>query len=232
MVLNIRPLAFTLCLVTVSAQPVVAQEVVRYREYVLGSDLATVAKLAGAPVSSAKTVHSRPAVLQDLEWRPRYYSSGVSPQTDPVDLMVFKFYDGQLFAIVADYDRRRTEGMSGADMIAAISETYGAVTQLPSRQIGPPAETPRYGFPDTPLAVWGTADSSVTLFQVTYPSSYRLVVSLTRLDVLARAAIAEAIRLDTSEAPERELARQKKQAADLAIAQEKAKTENKAGFRP
>ena len=70
--------------------------------------------------------------MQELEWRPRYYSGGASPlTTDPVDVMHFKFYDNQLFTVVADYDRRRTEGMSAADMIAAISETYGPVSQVP-----------------------------------------------------------------------------------------------------
>ena len=38
--------------------------------------------------------------------------------------------------------------------------------------------------------------------------------------------------MDAAEAPQRELARQKKEAEDSVAAQEKAKTENKAGFRP
>ena len=40
--------------------------------------------------------------------------------------MLFKFYDDQLFMVVADYDRRRTEGMSAEDMIAAISDDLRA----------------------------------------------------------------------------------------------------------
>ena len=151
----------------------------------LGSDLVSVAKLAGAAPTSAKVIHVRPALVQELEWRPRYYSGGASPlTTDPVDVMHFKFYDNQLFMVVADYDRRRTEGMAAADMIAAISETYGAVSQVPSRRLGTP--TVQYGFPDTPLAVWGTAEYSVTLLRVAYPESFRLVVALTRLENLAR----------------------------------------------
>src|SRR5687767_3174024 len=90
MILNIHRAAFALCLATLFAQTTVAQEAVRYREFVMGSDIATVAKLAGAVPASAKIVHSRPAVLQDLEWRPRYYSIGAAQLTDPVDVMVFK----------------------------------------------------------------------------------------------------------------------------------------------
>ena len=233
MTLNIRRAALALCLATLYAQTAVAQEAVRYREFVMGSDIATVAKLAGAAPSSAKTVHSRPAMLQDLEWRPRYYSLGAAQLTDPVDVMVFKFFEGRLFTIVADYDRRRTEGMSTNDMIEGISATYGPVTQVPSRAIGSQMmPTPPYGFPDTPLAVWGNAEFSVTLLRVTYPASYRLVVAHTALEALARAASAEAVRMDTSEAPDREIARQKKDAAAIAAAQDKVKTENKAQFKP
>jgi hypothetical protein len=58
------------------------------------------------------------------------------------------------------------------------------------------------------------------------------VVALTRLENLARTATEVALRLDTEEAPQREIARLKKQAADSAAAQEKAKSENKAQFKP
>ncbi len=44
----------------------------QYREFELGSNLASIAKLTGADVSKAKVIHSRPAVLRELEWRPRY----------------------------------------------------------------------------------------------------------------------------------------------------------------
>ena len=231
MVFNSRSFTLSVCFAALWLQGIAAQEPARYREFLLGSDLVTVAKLAGAAPTSAKVIHVRPALMQELEWRPRYYSGGASPlTTDPVDVMHFKFYDNQLFMVVADYDRRRTEGMSAADMIAAISETYGPVSQVPSRPLGTP--TVQYGFPDTPLAVWATAESTVTLLRVTYPASFRLVVALTRLENLARTATASAVRLDAEEAPEREIARLKKQATDAAAAQDKAKTENKAQFKP
>jgi hypothetical protein len=165
-----------------------------------------------------------------LEWRPRYSASGVSSLTDPVGTMLFRFYDDQLFSIVVDYDRKKTEGMSAADMVGAISEIYGPVTQVPSRRLG--SATVPYGYPDTPLGVWGTGDYSLTLFSVAYPESFRLVIALTRLEDLARVASAAAVRMDKDEAPQRELDRQKKEATDAAAAKEKAKTENKAQFKP
>ena len=230
MVSKIRLSAFALCLVLVSAHALTAQDSFRYREFQLGTNLASVAKLAGTPSAGAKVIHARPAMMQDLEWRPRYYGASSSQQIDPVDKMLFRFYEDQLFMVVVDYDRRRTEGMSPADVIAAVSETYGSVSQLQSRPLGTP--TGQYGFPDTTLAVWGTTEYSVTLLRVAYPESFRLVVALTRLEDLARAASAEAVRLDKGEAPQRELDRKKKEINDSAVAQEKAKVENKAQFKP
>ena len=228
--MNNRSVTLSISVIVLCAQALVAQEAFRYREFQLGSDLASVAKLTGSASSGARIIHSRPAVMQDLEWRPRYYSGGASPLTDPVDLMLFRFYDDKLFMVVVDYDRRRTEGMSPADMIAAVSATYGPVSQVPSRRLGTP--TVQYGFPDTPLAGWGNDEYSVTLLRVAYPESFRLVVALTRLESLARTASAAAVRLDNDEAPQRELDRQKQEASDSAAAQEKAKAENKAQFRP
>lgn len=230
MVMTIRSMALGVALAMLSVATAYAQDTFRYREFQMGSDLASVAKLTSTPASAAKVIHARPADMKDLEWRPRNYSGSALPQNDPVDLILFRFYDNQLFKVIVDYDRRRTEGMSAADLIEAISATYGPVSEVPSRQFGTP--TVRYGFPDTPLAVWGTADYSVTLLKVAYPAAFRLVVASTRLDDLARIASVAALRLDTAEAPQRERDRQKKEAEASAAAQEKAKSENKAQFKP
>jgi hypothetical protein len=228
--MNKRVFAVCTGILLLSAQVLSAQERMRYRDFQLGSDLASVAKVTGVAPSEAKLIHQRPAVMKDLEWRPRYFSGGVSPQTDPVDLMVFRFYDDQLFSVVVDYDRHRTEGMTEADMIEAITARYGPASKpLPRLRRASVAE---YGTPDTPIAVWGDTEYSVTLVRVAYPETFRLVVALTRLDSLARTASAEAVRLDANEAPQREIARQKREADEALAAQEKAKIENKAVFRP
>jgi hypothetical protein len=236
MVIHTRVSAYCTCLVLLFAVTIAAQEPFRYREFQLGSDLATIMKLTGANPQAAKVIHARPAVIKELEWRPRYFPRGESPQTDPVDMMVFRFYEDQLFTVVVDYDRRRTEGMTAADLIAAITAIYGPTSKLSSlssRPIGPPtSQYSQYAFPDTPLAIWGDAEYSVTLLRVAYPAAFRLVVTHTGLENLARRASIVATKLDADEAPQREIARQKKEAEDSLAAQEKAKTENKAVFRP
>lgn len=42
---------------------------------------------------------------------------------------MFSFYNDQLFRLVIDYDRQRTEGMTDADMVQTLSETYGAMVK-------------------------------------------------------------------------------------------------------
>jgi hypothetical protein len=230
MTINRRVLAHCACMLLLSGSTIATQEPLRYREFPLGSNVASIGQLTETLPAAAKVIHSRPAVIRELEWRPRYSTQGESTQSDPVDLMLFRFYEDQLFMIVVDYDRRRTEGMTAADVIAALTATYGPTSQLASRSIGP--QTSQYAFSDTPLAIWGDRGSSITLLRVAYPEIFRLVVTSTHLENLARRATAAAVQLDTAEAPQREIARQKKEADDSLAAQEKAKAENKARFKP
>ena len=93
-----------------SAQTLQAQDRSRYRDFQLGSDLRSVAALAKVPASEAKTIHQRPAVIQELEWRPPYFAGGsTAVQKEPVQRILFSFYDDQLFRLVINYDRQRTD---------------------------------------------------------------------------------------------------------------------------
>jgi hypothetical protein len=218
-----------LCIAVASVLSLEGQEHARYREFQLGSNLASIVKLTGAFPSDAKTIHQRPAVMENLEWRPRRFSGGSQP--DPVQQMVFSFYDDQLFRIVVEYDRNRTEGLTEADLVSAISETYGPSSKpMPTKNRGP--EFPEEWNAALPLARWGDAEYSVTLLRRSYSATFMLAVAHTRLETLARTAEAEAVRLDAREAPQREVARQKQEAEDARAAQEKAKLVNKPAFRP
>jgi hypothetical protein len=90
----------------------------------------------------------------------------------------------------------------------------------------------RYGVSDTPVAIWGNSEYGVTLLRVAYPETFRLVLAHSRLEHLARVASVEAVRLDAEEAPQREIARRKREADDAGAAREKSRTENKAVFTP
>jgi hypothetical protein len=120
--------------------------------------------------------------------------------------------------------------MTDADMIEALSATYGPPSKpLVQARAATSQFEAEFG---TPVARWGDADYSVELFRSSYVPAFRVTVTSPKLDALARTAVAQAIRLDEREAPQREIARQKKDAEDLRAAQEKARVANKATFRP
>lgn len=215
------------------AQVVQGQDRTRYRDYRLGNDLTSVAAMAKVSAAGAKTIHQRPSLIQELDWRQPYVMSGSTmTQSDPVQRIVFSFYDDQLFRLVIGYDRQRTNGLTDGDMIEALSATYGVALLEPSRMHLPELSGPLLSELGAPIAQWSDVDYSVGLYRSSFIAEFRVVVTSPRLEALAQAAAAEAIRLDDREAPQREVDRKQKEAADTRAAQEKARLANKATFTP
>lgn len=213
------------------ASGVAAQDFGRYREFELGSAVAAVSTLAGVAGSELKAIHQRPAVIQELTWRPRYARPPVAPETESVEQMVFDFYDDRLFRVTVGYDRKQTEGLTDADMIDAISAVYGSQVKRVAPKRGQTPTT--YDDAGMRIAAWGNEDNSVALFRLSsYATSFRLVITDESVAALARTAAARAAVLDAREAPQREAAREKKEADDRRVAAEKARLANKATFRP
>ena len=216
---------------TIGGQPVDAQDLSRYRAFDLGASVATVSAATGVASSETTVLHQRPALLQDLEWRPsRWIAGSTAESTDPVERIVFRFYNDRLFQLVVDYGRDRTEGMTDADMIAAISTAYGSInpTRSPGR-VQSPVEIES----GTPVARWADATNAVVLYRTSsYRQVYRLIVTNTGDATLARKGTTEALRLDEQEAPQREIARQKKERDDARAAADKARHANKGQFIP
>jgi hypothetical protein len=221
--LHARTLAICVGIVCCSTHALGGQSVSKYRDFQLGSDLASVSTRAGLTPSDAKTIHARPAVLQDLEWRLSHWTSGsTAPSTDPVEQLLFSFYNDQLFRIVVDYSHERTEGMTTADMAEAISAVYGApLVAARNRESG------------SAQARWGDSEHAIVLYHTSsYGAEFRVVVTDVRLENLARKAEAQAQRLDDREAPQREVALQQKERAAANAAAAKARAANKTMFRP
>jgi hypothetical protein len=209
-----------------------AQDFDRYREFELGSAVAAVSTLTGVAGSELKAIHQRPAVIQELTWRPRYGARRpVGSETESVDRMVFDFYDDRLFRVTVDYDRKQTAGLIDADMIEALSAVYGSPVLPVAPRRRPPS--PVGDDAGVPIAEWGSAEHSVRLHRLaSYSTTFRLVITAEPVATLARTAAARAVVLDAREAPQREAAREKKDADDRRAADEKARSANKATFRP
>lgn len=201
-----------------------------YRSFKIGMDLPTVARMARTTASQAKTIHQRPALIQEIEWRPGLF--GGSSQDETAKEVLFSFYNGELFQIVVNYDRYKTEGMNSDDLIEAISATYGTATGRVPTTKAPSPEA--YGGSDRAetIARWEDAECSVRLVRSDYGPSFGLILVSNRVDPLARAAIVKATGLDLQEAPQREAERLKKHAEDERATQVKARLANKPNFRP
>lgn len=214
-----------------------AQDLSRYREFQFGMGLPAITKQIRMKSVDAKVIHQRPAVIQELAWEALSFTHS-SPQTESAKDILFSFYNGELFRMVVTYDRERTEGMTAEDLIEAISAKYGTASRpvaeiaLSSTQIYNDGEKSYSNQSEKIIAQWEDAQYSFNLFQSSIQSTFGLVAYSKRLNAMAQTAIVESIRLDEQEAPQRELARQKKKGDENRVQHEKARLLNKAPFRP
>jgi len=231
MTMNIRTVAACAFAITIAGERVDAQDLARYRTFELGTSVATVSAVTGVASSEARTIHQRPALLQNLEWRPSQWRVGsVTESTDPVDRVVFSFHNDRLFQIVVDYGHDRTEGMTDADMIEAISAAYGPASKARS-SAGVQSQVDIES--GTPVARWADPTHAVVLYRTSsYRGVYRLIVTDAVVANLARKDAAQAVRLDDQQAPQREIARQKKERDDARAVADKARNANKGQFIP
>ncbi len=224
---TLRVAALALGIVAVT-HPLSAQNLSSYRQYSLGNSPAAVLKASGARNDDLKTLHERPARIRELEWRAPYILEGTDAR-DPVQSVLFSFVDDRLYRVVVTYDRDRMEGLTNADVIEAIAGTYGAIPMHDRAADSPPADMPA---DTTVVARWDDGTSVLSLVRGGYSRGLKLALVSKELSARARSAIAEAIRLDAQEAPQRELDRRKKTETETLIAGEKARRANKAAFRP
>lgn len=200
-----------------------------YRGFSFGAALDTVRQAALAQPSDVRTLHERPALLQELEWRRGRPLPVADPEgTDPVPGGVLSFVDGKLYRIVVAYDTFRTDGMSAADFVQALSRTYGKSSEpnveIPLRSIY--AETAKV------IARWQDANYAYDLVRTGDLRGFALVLYSKRLAAQAQAATVEAARLDLLDAPRRALAEDKKREEDLRQATQKSRAKNLPNFRP
>lgn len=204
-----------------------------YRQFELGGDLAAVSSAAGVPVSTATVVHQRPAVLQELEWRPSRWTTGaITPSRDPVEHITFSFYNDQLFRIIVDYRTEGTEGMTAPDLIEGVSAVYGTPISQTVRNRNRAMSRAEVES-GSPIARWGDTDHTVVLYRTSSLSqAFRLILTDEPRGKLAEQADTEARRLDDREAPQRERDQEKSALEAERKAAAKARLANKGAFQP
>jgi hypothetical protein len=192
------------CLVAFAAPAslTAAERHLDYRVYSMGDDLQAISRQIGVPVVDVTSTPATPGGVQELRWHAR---RGTAPSGDPVDRLVFSFYEHRLFRIVIDYTPDRTEGMTEADMVAAVSALYGAPIRQTLAVSGSTFAPTRAV--ETEIAQWTTGDLSVELLALQGRTAFRVIVVSTSLEIQARASGAREARVDRPDWPEIEAAR-------------------------
>jgi hypothetical protein len=201
------------------------QDLSKYRDFTLGMSLTKLLERTDQKMTHVKTIHSRPALIEELNWWPPK-ASGTSLQSDSVERVLFSFYNGELYKISVTYDRLSTDGLTEEDMVRSISVKYGHAT-ITAPELDP-AVNGRYDSKQKPVASWEDAQYSVNLVRSSFNDVLGLVAFSKRANAEAEAAIAEAMKLDEQEGPKREAERLKKQMDDLQVKRER----NQISFRP
>ena len=222
---TLRSLILYLVVLFLMAPLLRAQDLSKYRHFTLGMNLTNLLERTEQKMTDVKTIHGRPALIQELTWWPPNVS-GTSLRSDSVEQILFSFYNGELFKISVTYDRTSTEGLTEADMVKAISAKYGPAT-IAAPEIES-AINDRYDAKQKPVASWEDAQYSSSLVRSSFNDVLGLVVFSKRANAQAELAIAEAVKVDEQEGPKRETERQKKQVDDLEVARQK----NQKSFRP
>jgi hypothetical protein len=204
--------AIALVMVLFSAQLIYGQDLSKYRTFSFGMSLATVSKQVNLDASELQLIHQQPAVIQELTWYPPQ-PFGSSRAAEPVQKILFSFENGALYRILVTYDSSAIKGLTDEDMIRVISAKYGVATR-PVAEVNFPTN-PSYNSTEKVIARWEDNQYSLSLIRSSVPETFAIVMFDKRLDAQAEVSIAESVRLERQEAPQKEAARVKKVADDL-----------------
>jgi hypothetical protein len=207
----------SLCLVFVLlATPILAgQSLTSYRKFSLGTTLAALAQQVGQDPRQATLIHQSPAVIQELTYWPNG-GSQYSGRAESVSEILFSFYNSELYKVTVTYDQDATEGMTDDDMVGALSSRYGTATRTYPEIALPNAD--EYLASGTVVARWQDSENSVTLIRSEGLKAFGLIVTSKKVDGEATAAIADSVKLETEQAPQKEIDRRKDEADKLEVA--------------
>ena len=213
-----RTVVISLAMILLSAPLIHGQDLSKYRNFSFGMTVADIAKQIDQTPANAALVHERPALIEELTWLPpqRYDSSRPA---EPVDQILFSFYNGALYRMLVTYENSATKGLNDEDMIRVVSAKYGVATRPVAAVVNFPMN-PSYKATEKVIARWEDSQYSLNLFR-SYTDTFAIVMFTKQLDAQAGISIAESVKLDQEEAPQRQAARAKKTADDLELERQK-----------
>jgi hypothetical protein len=204
---------FLMIIVILMATPQVrAQDLSKYWNFSFGMTVTDISKQIDQTSANAAVLHERPALIEELTWLPPQPYSSLRP-AEPVDQILFSFYNGALYRMLLTYENSATKGLTEEDMIRIVSAKYGVATRPVAAVVNFPMN-PSYKATEKVIARWEDSQYSLNLFR-SYVDTFAIVMFTKQLDAQAGISIAESVKLEQQEAPQKEAARMKKTADDL-----------------
>jgi hypothetical protein len=223
--------ALAIAIAFAASVPATAQESGRYRDFQLGASVTAISTLTDTRRSDVTVVHERPALMQELRWMPSSFGPASRSRGEGIELVVFGFYENQLYRLAIDYDRSATKGMTDRDMVDAISSIYGPPSSSNVAAEGTDGRGAE-AVASRIVARWNGPGYAVAATRWSYGGAWRLVVESTALATLAHAADTRAIALDVQQGPQQEAERARRDQQNKDDATAAARTANKAVFQP
>jgi hypothetical protein len=180
--------------------------------------VADISKQIDQQPANAAVLHERPALIGELAWWPPQPYSSLRP-AEPVDQILFSFYNGALYRMLVTYDSSATKGLTDEDMIRVVSAKYGVATRPVAAVVNFPMN-PSYKATQRVIARWEDSQYSLNLFR-SYVDTFAIVMFTKQMDAQAGISIAESVKLEQQEAPQKEAARVKKGADDSELDRQK-----------
>ena len=87
------------------------QDLSKYRNFSFGSSVASVSKQVDQQPTEAQVIHQQPALIQELAWYPPVPFDSSRP-AEPVEKVVFSFYNAALYRMLVVYDSSSTKGLT------------------------------------------------------------------------------------------------------------------------
>ena len=208
----------TVVVIPLSTPLIHAQDLSKYRNFSFGMTVADLSKQIDQKPANAAVLHERPALIEELTWLPPQ-TYGSSRPAEPVDQILFSFYNGALYRMLMTYENSATKGLTDDDMIRVVSAKYGVATRPVAALVNFPMK-PSYHATEKVIARWEDPQYSLNLFR-SYGDTFAIVMFAKQMDAQAGISIAESVKLEKEEAPQKQAARTKKDADDLEVDRQK-----------
>jgi hypothetical protein len=202
------------------------QDLSKYRTFSFGTTLSALAQQIDARPTDIAVVHEHPALIQELAWWPPP-SFGSSLRVEPVSRILFSFYNGALYRMLVTYDQSAIKGLTADDLIQVISTKYGTATR-PVAEINFPTNASYEDKCEKLIARWEDPQYSLNLVRLSSQDTFAIVMFSKQADAQAAVSIAESVKLEEQQAPQKAAAQVQKNAADLEVERKK----NIQAFRP